>query len=37
MTQTDNVSRLPYLSTYAKQFLRTLEPPVHTLADFERS
>ena len=36
MAGTDDISRLPYLSTYAKQFLGTLDPPVQTLADFER-
>ena len=36
MARTDDISRLPYLSTYAKQFLGTLEPPVRTLADLER-
>src|SRR5262249_27264914 len=35
MTRTDNVSRLPYLSNYAKQYLGALDPPVQTLADFE--
>ena len=35
MARTDDISRLPYLSSYAKQFLGTLEPPVRTLADLE--
>jgi hypothetical protein len=36
MARTDNVSRLPYLSTYAKQFLGQLDPPVRTLAALEQ-
>ncbi|MGP0066623.1 MAG: AAA domain-containing protein [Isosphaeraceae bacterium] len=36
MARTDDVSRVPYLSTYAKQFLNSLDPPVRTLADFEK-
>ena len=35
MARTDDISRLPYLSSYAKQFLGALEPPVRTLADLE--
>ncbi|HEY1189429.1 MAG TPA: AAA domain-containing protein [Gemmata sp.] len=33
MRRTDSVSRLPFLSTYAKRHLRALDPPAHTLAD----
>ena len=36
MARTDDISRVPYLSTYAKQFLGSLDPPVRTLADFEQ-
>jgi DNA replication ATP-dependent helicase Dna2 len=36
MTLKDDISRLPYLSTYAKQYLRSLDPPVKTLAEFEK-
>ncbi len=35
MATTDDISRVPYLSGYAKQFLHVLEPPVRTLADLE--
>ncbi len=35
MTRTDDVSRVPYISSYAKQFLHTLEPPVRTLANLQ--
>jgi hypothetical protein len=36
MARTDDVSRLPYLSSYAKQFLGEQDPPVRTLGDLER-
>ncbi len=36
MARKDDISRLPYLSTYAKQFLGSLEPPVRTLGEFEK-
>src|SRR5262249_30614838 len=36
MTRTEDISRVPYLSAYAKQFLGTLDPPVGSLTDFER-
>ena len=35
MTRTDDISRLPYLSSYAKQFLASQDPPVRSLADLE--
>jgi hypothetical protein len=36
MARTDDVSRLPYLSSYAKHFLAEQDPPVRTLGDLER-
>lgn len=36
MVRTDDVSRLPYLSNYAKHFLGAQEPPIRSLADVER-
>jgi hypothetical protein len=36
MARTDDISRLPYLSSYAKQFLGAQEPAVRTLGDLER-
>jgi hypothetical protein len=35
MARTDDISRLPYLSSYAKQFLASQQPPVRSLADLE--
>ena len=35
MARTDDISRIPYLSSYAKRFLGALEPPVQTLGDLE--
>lgn len=35
MARTDDISRLPYLSNYAKHFLAAQEPPVRSLADLE--
>lgn len=35
MRDTDSISRIPYLSTHAKQFLAELEPPVRTISEFE--
>ena len=35
MTQTDNVSRVPYLSTHAKRFLGGRDPEVQTVHEFD--
>lgn len=34
MRVTDSVSRVPYLSTHAKRFLATLDPPADTITSF---
>ena len=36
MRRTDSVSRMPYLSNHAKEFLSRLDPPVRTVADLEQ-
>ncbi len=35
MARTDDISRMPYLSSYAKQFLAEQDPPVRTVAELE--